>query len=206
MEELSQPEPNFNHITKIIERDVSFSYKILKLINSPIFRRQNEIKSIKQSIIMLGLAELKKWICLMYVHETNIESNTVTNEIAKMSMTRGKASELIAIKVGKHRESSSYFLVGIFSLIDSLLNQPLEKILNQLPLDKEIKDTLLGYQTSYRDVLALVLAMEQGEWPEITKLSNKIKLTEQELYDIYLKAIKWTLGILGEMETTSFGR
>jgi c-di-GMP-related signal transduction protein len=200
MGELSKPEPDFDKIVQNIERDVVFSFKLLKLINSPVFSRENKIKSIKQAIIMLGLKELKKWIYLMYIRETSDDINQIQNEIIKMCMTRAKASELIAIKIGKRGESSSYFLTGLFSLIDALLKQPLGKIINQLPLDKGIKDTLMGNHTSYRDVLDLVILFEKGEWGECPWLISKIGIDEQNLCEIFIHALKWAQEVFKEVE------
>ena len=70
LQELSQFEPNINRITEIIEADLSLSYKLLKLINSPIIGRVYKIKSIKQAIVLLGLKELRKWIFLLSFRET----------------------------------------------------------------------------------------------------------------------------------------
>lgn len=198
--ELSKPEPNYDKIAEIIERDVSISYKILKLINSPALRRVREIKSIKQAVVMLGFKELKKWFCLMYIHEPLVRRNPIQNEITKMSMTRAKICELIAASTGKKADGSSYFLMGLFSLIDTLLNQPLNKIINQLPLDQLIKDTLLGFNTSYRDILDLAIFLEKGEWMKIVELCNRIGIKEENLFHLYLNAMKWTQEVLSEVE------
>ena len=152
LKELSQSEPNINRITKIIETDLSLCYKLLKLINSPIIGRVYKIKSIKQAIVLLGLKELKKWIFLLSFRETVKKNNQVPDEAVKMYWIRAKSSELIALNLGKGLESSSYFLVGMFSLIDTLMKQPIEKIMNQLPLQQEIKETIFGYKTQYSDV------------------------------------------------------
>ncbi|WP_078427235.1 EAL and HDOD domain-containing protein [Alkalihalobacterium alkalinitrilicum] len=196
MGELSQANPDIERITYLIERDVSISYKVLKLINSPLYRRLSEIKSIKQAIVLLGLNELSKWIYLLYIRDTKEKTSDIPNEVIKMCLTRAKASELIALHIGKKMESSSYFLTGIFSLIDTLLKQPLEKVMEQLPLYQEIKDTILGSQTPYREVLDLVIAIEKGEWSEINKRSEGIGLKQSELAQTYISALKWTQEVL----------
>ena len=198
--DLSQPEPNIDQIANKIERDVSLSYKILKLINSPALRRLNEIKSIKQAIMMLGLKELRKWFYFLYIRKPNSTEHPIQHEITKMSMTRAKASELIAIEIGKRSESSSYFLLGMFSLIDTLLNQPLADILEPLPLDIEIKHTLLGVSTSYKEILDVVILIEQGKWNETGKLVKTINIEEKQLSEIYFNALKWTQDVLAAVE------
>ncbi len=191
MMELSIPEPDITKIADKIERDLSTSYKLLKLVNSPVFLGNNKIKSIKQAIMLIGLKELKKWIYLLYMREQSDQKHHIPNQLIKLSLIRAKASELIATNIGQRHESPSYFLVGILSLMDTLLRVPIEKIIEKLPLDNNIKDTLLGVQTPYRDVLELVISIEKGEWSEIDKLSNKMDINKETLNNHYLNAIKW---------------
>ncbi len=199
MGELSQPEPEIDKITEVIEKDVSLSYKLLKLLNSTMFSRMNEIKSIKQAIVLLGLKELKKWIYVLSLREiANNKENQIPDEVIKMCFTRAKASELIAVSMGKRLESSSFFLLGMLSLIDTLLKQPIEKVISQLPLDKEIKEALLGSQTPYKDVLDLLIVVERAEWKEIGNLIDKVGIEKKKLFHLYKEAMKWTNGVLVE--------
>ena len=198
LKELSQFEPNINRITEIIEADLSLSYKLLKLINSPIIGRVYKIKSIKQAIVLLGLKELRKWIFLLSFRETVKKNNQVPDEAVKMCFIRAKASELIALNLGKGSESSSYFLVGMFSLIDTLMKQPIEKIMKQLPLEQDIKETILGHQTLYSDVYHLVVGMERAQWDEIDRLAEIMGMEKQKLFHLYNEAMKWTREVMAD--------
>ena len=64
--ESSKPELDLASITGVFERDVSLSYKLLRYANSAMFRRRSEISSIKQALVTLGQAELKRFIGLMF--------------------------------------------------------------------------------------------------------------------------------------------
>jgi c-di-GMP-related signal transduction protein len=196
LKELSQSEPNINRITEIIEADLSLSYKLLKLINSPIIDRVYKIKSIKQAIVLLGLKELRKWIFLLSFREKVKKNNQVPDEAVKMCFTRAKASELIALNMGKGLESSSYFLVGMFSLMDTLMKQPIEKILKQLPLEEEIKETILGHKTLYSDVYDLVVGLERAQWDEIDRLTEIMGIEKQKLFHLYKESMIWTKEVM----------
>ena len=196
LKELSQSEPNINRITEIIEADLSLSYKLLKLINSPIIDRVYKIKSIKQAIVLLGLKELRKWIFLLSFREKVKKNNQVPDEAVKMCFTRAKASELIALNMGKGLESSSYFLVGMFSLMDTLMKQPIEKILKQLPLEEEIKETILGHKTLYSDVYQLVVGLERAQWDEIIRLTEIMGIEKQKLFHLYKESMIWTKEVM----------
>ena len=100
--------------------------------------------------------------------------------------------------MGKRLESSSYFLVGMFSLIDTLMKQPIEKIMNQLPLEQEIKETILGHKTLYSDVYNLVIQLERAQWDEIDRLTEIMGIEKQKLFQLYKEAMKWTKEVMAD--------
>ncbi|MDA6106704.1 HDOD domain-containing protein, partial [Escherichia coli] len=67
LKEVESPEPDLEKIKDVIEKDISLSYKLLRLINNPVFRPRNEVSSIKQAIMLLGLNEIKKWIYVLMI-------------------------------------------------------------------------------------------------------------------------------------------
>ena len=84
----------------------------------------------------------------------------------------------------------------MFSLIDTLMKQPIEKIMKQLPLEQEIKETILGHQTLYSDVHHLVVGMERAEWDEIARLTEIMGMEKQKLFQLYKEAMKWTKEVM----------
>ncbi|QGS69283.1 HDOD domain-containing protein [Oceanobacillus sp. 143] len=198
MSELAQPEPNIDKITGIIETDISLSIKLLRLINSPMVGSIYEIKSIKQAIAYLGFNELNKWIFLLSLRERVNQRDMRLDEVMKMCFIRAKISELIALHKGKRAEASSYFLVGLLSLIDTLMKLPLDKLMNQLPLNNDIKKTILGKNTHYSDIFHLTVTMERADWRELNTLANKVDISKRKLFEIYKEALRWTNGIVNE--------
>ncbi|WP_078556273.1 EAL and HDOD domain-containing protein [Bacillus alkalicellulosilyticus] len=189
--ELSKEEPNIDLITQAIEKDVSLSYKLLRLINSSA-RTAHKIKSLKQAIVLLGLNEIKKWIYFLSLSQSNNSHFKAPKEIIKMSFIRAKGSELIAMNVGKSHEHSSYFLTGMFSLIDSLLQVPIETVMKSLPLEKEILDALLGKQNHHKDILDLTIAIEQAKWEDIDRITSRIGITKENAFEIHANSINWS--------------
>ncbi|WP_230200211.1 EAL and HDOD domain-containing protein [Bacillus niameyensis] len=196
MHELSKQEPDFEYITTMIEADLSLSYKLLRLSNSSVIGPIYQIKSIKQAILFLGLKELKKWIYVLSYRETTNTSDPIGNEIIKLSFTRAKISELIALAIGKRNESSSYFLIGMLSLIDALLKKPLNQLLKSLPLEQDIRETLLGVNTPYSEIFELIIAVERADWNEIEYLCKKVGVGKQRLFQMYQDSMKWTNEIM----------
>lgn len=194
--ELSKEEPDIDKITQYIESDVSLSYKLLRLLNSQAIGLVYQIKSIKQSIVLLGLIELRKWIYVISFRERYDKSDRLTEEVIKLSLTRAKASELISLHLGNRRDSSRLFLTGLFSLVETIYKQPLDHILSSLPLDQIIKDTLLGKDTSLTSVKNLVSAAEKGEWSKMDALAVELGINAMTFNDLYRQSVKWARDVM----------
>lgn len=196
LNQLSQDEPNIDYITKTIEQDLSFSYKLLKLVNSPAYRPNQKINSIRQAIVLLGLLEIKKWIYILAFREQTKGKNDLSNELISLSLTRAKISEYFAFKTNKKAESSSYFMTGMFSLIDTILNIPLDMVLSELPLQEHICDALKGVPNPMKEALDLCTYIENGHWQTVSERCNKFGIDEAKFLRYYNKAINWSNEIM----------
>lgn len=194
--ELSKEDPDIDRLSNIIESDVSLSYKLLRLLNSPSIGLVYKIKSIKQAIVLLGLIELRKWVYVLSFREQLEKTDPVIDEVIKLSLTRAKASELISLHIGKRKESSSMFLMGLFSLVEPIFKKPLEEILQKLPLDQEIKDSLLGLETSLTPVRDLVFAAEKGEWNKVGPLVKELGINAENYNDLYKRSLMWAKEVM----------
>lgn len=97
-----------------------------------------------------------------------------------------------APKTGNGNLAGGFFLTGLFSLIDAILDHPLEVVLEKLCLPKKVKDALLGESNDFRAVLDLVIAYEKGSWEQVSLLAGKLGINECEILDCYLEAVTWT--------------
>ncbi|MBU8878756.1 EAL domain-containing protein [Bacillus sp. FJAT-29790] len=192
IQNLSMTEPSIDRITELIERDISLSYKLLKLINSPGFRPKQKIHSIRQAIILLGLIELQKWIYVLAVRESTIEKKSITEETIRISLTRAKVCEEIGRMIVKRAPSSSYFMTGMLSMIDSILSIPMDEILKDLPLQEEICEALAGKENSLKDILDLAIAVEKAQWSIISEKCNDLNIDEKDLFKMYAESLNWS--------------
>jgi EAL and modified HD-GYP domain-containing signal transduction protein len=192
---LSEPEPNVETISKLIEQDLSLSYKLLKLINSPEFRLTQKIKSIRQAVVLLGFVEINKWMSVIAVRGTTGSHNEFSKEIVSISLTRAKTCELFS-QLKEAVPTSAYFIVGLYSLMDTLLNMSMEKVLSTLPLDEKICDALLGKENHLRDILKLCIEVEKGNWQNTRNVCTQLGIKEEFVCSSYQKALKWSHEIM----------
>ncbi len=137
LQEINSGSFNIEIIEDLIKRDVSLSFKLLKLINSANYVFRSEIKSIRQALALLGEKEIKMWLYLI-VFKTLGEDKP--ENIIIESLTRAKFAEIIAQKIKGAPNSFNAYLIGMLSMVDRLMDIPLDEILHQLLLPIEVKD------------------------------------------------------------------
>ncbi|WP_332648609.1 EAL and HDOD domain-containing protein [Lysinibacillus sp. 54212] len=188
---LRDNEPNINELAESIERDISLSLKLLQLINNSTKRSKSKVRSIKQAILMLGLSELRRYIYLLAMRDMqNKDNNDLFIELMRRSLFRAKVCEKLA-KLNYKKNFSEYFLVGLFSLIDSLLNRPLNLILKQLPFSEEIAETISGGNTEMTPYFNFSIALSKADWETVDQLGSQLKLSKDAIMQIYSDANDW---------------
>lgn len=187
--EMDKPEPEIPKISKIIERDIALTYKLLKLVNSK-FGLANEVTSIKHALAILGLAGIQKWLTLLMVSDISKGQNA---DIAKMAMFRSRFAELVAKNTdGLRLKADEVSLMGLVSLVDVLLNRPLDGVIKELPLSRDIKNALLNQSGPFNVIYKVIKAYEQGLWKEIYEIAEELKLDVLKLQNLYISAVTWT--------------
>ncbi|MFS0659779.1 EAL domain-containing protein [Niallia alba] len=197
LELLNEETPDINRISKLIEQDISLSYKLLKLINTLGFGMKQKVTSIKNAIIYIGLIELQKWIYILTVREKDWK-NGISFEVMHNCLIRSKMCESVAKLIPGRLEYGSFFLTGMFSLMDTIMNQDMETILSDLPLDESIVHALSGKKNMQREVLQLVIAAETADWTSIGLGCKELNIQEKELFKVYAESISWAKKLLDE--------
>ena len=180
--ELNNPDADFDGLDRLIGRDVGLSYRFLRYINSAFFSLPHKVGSIRQALVLLGISAVKKWATLL----TMADIDDKPNELVVTALVRAKMCELAA---GSRpaREREEYFTTGMFSVVDALLDSPMDVVLASLPLSDEVKDALHRHQGPKGVVLKAVLAYEQARFEELKALAPP-GVSAQE---IYTDAIGW---------------
>jgi c-di-GMP-related signal transduction protein len=184
LEEMSASEPSYAAIASIFEKDLGLSYKLLKLANSVYMGARNKIKSIPQAISLIGINELYQWISLMLLKDLQDVENA---ELIKQSLIRGKLMELLASELYPGREKSEFYLTGIFSSLDVLLNTQMKQVLQGLAVSENVKNALLGIDNEQRRLLNFVINWEKAHWE---KAADQYPMPDGFM-ELYIKALKW---------------
>jgi len=192
MKILQENEPKFEDIVNVIEKDVAFSYEILRIANTTYYYRGNSVKSIRQASLRMGLDELRKWAYITVLRKIG-DNNSNKDEIVMFCAQRAKAMELICDKVGLGNRKTEIFTMGMLSLIDTLTGCMMDMILSQLDISDDIKEVLSGRLGNDKVSLCykLIIAYEKGEWNTANSICEKLGIKVTDIADAYLNALLW---------------
>ncbi|WP_052501375.1 EAL and HDOD domain-containing protein [Thiomicrospira microaerophila] len=176
------PDIDMRHLSEIISRDVSLSQKLLKFlaenVNSTV-----PINSIHDGVVRFGLTRLQSWTSMLAL--SGLDDKPI--ELFRMALTRAKFCEIVGVKIGDFK-ADIYFTVGLFSTLDAVMDTPLTALLNQLKLDPQIANALIGDQpNNLKFTLEAVKGFERGK----TDFRLPDSLCPTELSHSYLEAMQF---------------
>jgi EAL and modified HD-GYP domain-containing signal transduction protein len=159
---LTRDDTSIAELESIVKRDISLSYRVLRTINSSAFGLRRQIGSIREALILLGQDQIRKWASVWTLALMN---DGRPPETIATALIRARACEQLAESV-KGVRPGDFFLIGLCSALDAILDRPMADILEVLPLADSIKDTLLGRAGRMRSILDAALAYECGSWAD----------------------------------------
>jgi c-di-GMP-related signal transduction protein len=190
LQAVSKPEVDFTEIEDLIKSDPSVCYRLLRYLNSPLLGLSTPVQSVRHALGVLGERELTRWIRMA---TTLAMGQGKSSDLILSSLVRARFCELLAPKL-KHGESD-LFLLGMVSLMDAILEVPIGVVLDEVPLNPEIKAQLLcgraGGQTPLSPVYDLMIMRELGDWEAVTKLGKQLDLSLYFINTTYNEAMRW---------------
>ena len=194
-QEVCRTEVNFVRIEQLIAQDVSLSYQLLKFVNTASARLENPISSFKQALVYLGEEQIKMFVTLIATAHAAINK---PKELYKQSLVKGRFCELMICRIQNGTPGQQAFIVGLFSLLDALLDRKLDDVLDQLSLSKEIEQAILLRVGLLGSMLALYESLDTGDWEEIDKTSRLLGFSPKTVEKTYQDAEQWYQTILAK--------
>ena len=186
LQEVSRPDLDLPVLEKLIKADASVCYRLLRYLNSAIFGFKKEIHSVKHALSLLGERDLRRWVRLIAAVGAGQDK---PSDLVLSALVRGRFGELLSEHVA--HGDADLFLMGLLSLIDAMLEMPMEAVLDRLPIDHEMKAVLLGMPSQLRPVFRLMLAHESGEWAAAELLSRELNLMPEDVAGYHWQAQQW---------------
>ena len=185
--ELNREDLTVLELEALIKQDAALSLKVLRCVNSAALPLRREVRSIHDAVVLLGIKPIRQWASVWCLAGVNTVGSP---ELATLALLRARSCELVAGDQSAV-DTSELFLVGLCSLLDTMLGRPMEEALDQLPLSPAAKQTLLGRPSAMRSILDSILAQEVGDWADVDLSAANAGVTPAALSNAYIGALRW---------------
>ena len=170
----------------IIGNDPALTIELLRMVNN--ISVNSEVTSLRHAAAMLGQKELKRWITTAALSALCTDK---PSEIMRVSMLRGKFAENLAAAFGFRDHSSEAFILGLFSVLDVVLETTMEDALSKVNVSHDVKKTLLNQGGRFEGLYNFIIQYEKASWQEVSRQMILLDLDMNTLYNAYIEALVW---------------
>jgi c-di-GMP-related signal transduction protein len=183
---LQHPTLNFRQLSGLVKRDAALTYRLLRLVNSPMSAMRREVKSIEMALTVVGEDAFRRIAALAIASEMNGSQPT---EILRMAFVRARFCEMAAVLCSL--VATEQYLLGLFSMLPAMLGMRMEELAPMLPLRAAISSALLGNDSRERRLLNWVECYERGEWAKCDEISAANKLNPGWVAECVTESVAW---------------
>ena len=183
---LSRPKLALDELEALVKQHALLSVRILQCVNSAAFAIRREVRSIREALVFLGTGPIRQWASVWCL----AKMNTAGSEITMLSLIRARSCELLGKGI-PGLDTEELFIVGLCSVLDTILGRPMAEAIAELPLSDAVRAALLGEPGPMRSILDAVVAYETGSWEEAIDTAESVGAVEATLSHAHAGAMSW---------------
>lgn len=176
-------------LEEAVKLDPALSYKLISYINSPANGFPQKIRSIGHALTIMGYNSLYRWLTILLFASGKADARCRT--LLKSALIRARLTETLGQGKLPAAEEGGLFIVGIFSLLDVLLNVPMEDALAKFSLPEPVVEALLRHGGIYGPYLELAVACEHFDQEAIARHAQTCGRTPDEVNLAHVRALIW---------------
>lgn len=186
---LHDPDLTIAQLDDLVSHDPAICFLILRTVNSAAYALRTTVRSVREALVLLGRDTVRRWAALWALAGLGRHTHS---ELLTMATVRARCCELLAASSGDDEAGADGFMVGLWSLLDAVLEQPMSDLLASTPVADSVKDALLGADNQARRTLDCVIAYEHGEWDQCASLAESAGVDADVLPTAYAEGLRWS--------------
>lgn len=185
---INRPDITIVELERLVKRDASLSHRVLRCLQSANWGLRHEVSSLKEALILLGIEPVRKWTAIWAV--AGLGAGT-PSEVVTLALVRARMCEQLALTHWGPGAAAEYFLLGLCSLLDVLLQTHISVVIADLPLPASVHEALKGQPGRARSVLDCMQSYEQGDWLRADTAAQLAGLATKTIPGAYAEAVQW---------------
>jgi c-di-GMP-related signal transduction protein len=184
-------------IEQSIKQSPTLTLNLLRIANSVAGGLRQKVVSLHKAITLLGRRQLQRWVQLL-LFAGKAGDHNFPSPLLQLAAARGKFMELLMEKVqpGNQEPQDRAFMVGIMSLMPTVLSLSIVDILKSLPVDEELHRALVDHQGVLGDLLRLAEVLDHNsEYETLTHLQRRSVFTAIDVAKAQAESLAWANSI-----------
>ena len=158
---LNDPDVPMQEVIDLVSQDPGLSFKVLRYVNSAGIGLRSKVESIQRAVVLMGLSRIRAWATLFAM--AGLGNRPL--EILNVGLLRANLCERLC-RLCKTGSPETAYTVGLLSVMDAMLSQPLTSLMDQLPLSDDVKRAIIAHEGNYGQLLEAAATLERNEWPQ----------------------------------------
>jgi EAL and modified HD-GYP domain-containing signal transduction protein len=181
---LSDSRTTAGEVEEILRTDPAMTMRLLKIANAASSGLTRRLSSIRDAVVLVGMAKLRAWMVLITLGSTTSGTHRISS-----ALVRARTCELIAHRVSPAARPDAAFTLGLLHGISEAIGMDPAELGDGLPaLADDLREALAAEPGPLREVLDSVLGYERGD---LTTLVGSHGPAD-ELATAYVQALAWT--------------
>ncbi|EAQ65909.1 putative signal transduction protein containing EAL and modified HD-GYP domains [Marinomonas sp. MED121] len=182
---INESNSNIFELASIIEKDATLAYKVIKLTKRAPSYQNFQVSSVQRALEVIGLRDVMKWFSMAIFNSIDGKPDC----LCQMALTRAIFCQQLAKTLYPNEPHA--FIVGLFSYLPSFFGEPIEKLLNDIPLNDNLVQALSKFKGPLGNTLKVVQQYERGQWDDLPlQALSKVNLDKARMRDMYIESIK----------------
>lgn len=179
-----------HELAEVLKQDAALTLRLMRYINSAAVGLHEHVSSIERAMMLLGRDKLYRWLTvLLYSADRGSPRASAALENA---LVRARLMELLG-EARPAAEREALFLTGLLSLIDVVLEVPVEQAMEALRTAPEIEDAVVSGRGPLADLLQLAIACESMDSERVEAAAERCAISPTTASRCHLEALTWAL-------------
>lgn len=195
---VNEPDFELEDVSRVIERDPALSISLLRHINGGAAGKGRRVSSIQNAVAILGQNDMRTWAAVA-VSVKIVEDRP--GEVTRLSLIRARFAENLATAFELGVFQRKLFITGLFSLLDVILQKPMQQAISEVAVDAEVRKCLVDKTGMLRPVLELIFSYEHADWNDVTRRMIQNGVEVERLNEAFVEAMTWYNQLLTAIDT-----
>ncbi|MEO6771553.1 MAG: HDOD domain-containing protein [Kofleriaceae bacterium] len=181
---------DLRELETLIAAEIGLSVRLIKLASSAAMSLGQPIGSVRQAVLRLGVQQVGALVMLIMV--AGFDDKPL--DLARQALIRARMAEALARQV--KLPADQLFTAGLLSLLDAILDRPLDEVLKELAIAPLVRQALVGEGSQAAKILDTVRHQNRGDLTHVRDSG----FSANQVFVAWFDAIRWTQEIMARIE------